>query len=152
MNEESLEPTVEDAMNGPNAHIWKQAMQEEVSGLIENDTWELAEHTPDKHVIDNKFVLKWKTDENGKRIRAKARLVVLGYKQKYGLDYEETYAPITRAATFRLRLSLFVDFKNSRLYQYDIPQAFLKGKLKEDIYTRQPKGFEDPKIPHTCVS
>ncbi|KAG5674480.1 hypothetical protein PVAND_004448 [Polypedilum vanderplanki] len=71
----------------------------------------------------------------------KARLVAQGYSQKYGEDYDEVFAPVTRSSTFRLLLAV----SGRRKYyvkQFDIKTAFLNGELKEEIYLKQPPGYE----------
>jgi hypothetical protein len=77
----------------------------------------------------------------------KARLVAQGYTQVEGLDFGETYAPVARleAIQFLLAFAAHHDFK---LYQMDVKSAFLNGALSEEVYVKQPPGFEDPKHPN----
>jgi hypothetical protein len=97
------------------------------------------------------LVLNWffrnKQDEFGIVTRNKARLVAQGYTQVEGLDFGETYAPVARleAIQFLLAFATHHDFK---LYQMDVKSAFLNGPLSEEVYVKQPPGFEDPKRPN----
>ena len=73
-----------------------------------------------------------------------------GFKQRYGLDYEDTFSPVVKAATIRLVLSIAVS-RGWSLRQLDVQNAFLHGVLEEDVYMKQPPGFEDKNKPfHVC--
>ncbi|KAG8492430.1 hypothetical protein CXB51_009732 [Gossypium anomalum] len=73
-------------------------------------------------------------------VKRKARLVVKGFSQKYGLDYLETFAPVARLDTIRLLVALAAQ-KQWKIYQLDVKSAFLNGFLKEEIYIDQLQGF-----------
>jgi len=62
----------------------------------------------------------------------KTRLVVKGYAQVFGVDYFDTFAPITRLDTFRMLLAIATQ-KQWKIYQLDVKSAFLNGFLKEEI-------------------
>ena len=79
-------------------------------------------------------------------IRNKAHLVTQGYSQMEGVDYNETFALVTRMESIRILLALACHLK-FKLYQMDIKTTFLNGFLKEDVYVAQPKGFIDPHFP-----
>ena len=76
-------------------------------------------------------------------IRNKAHLVTQGYSQMEGVNYNETFALVTRMESIRILLALACHLK-FKLYQMDIKITFLNGFLKEDVYMAQPKGFIDP--------
>ena len=80
-------------------------MEEELSQIKKNDTWELVPRPKDKNVIGTKWVFKNKLDENGQVTRNKARLVCKGYAQIEGIDFEETYAPVARMEAIRTILA-----------------------------------------------
>jgi hypothetical protein len=76
----------------------------------------------------------------------KARLVAQGYNQVEGLDFEEIFAPVTDLEAIRILLSFTVS-KGFELYQLNVKSAFLNGVIHEEVYVRQPLGFESPKYP-----
>ncbi|KAK1626565.1 hypothetical protein QYE76_000880 [Lolium multiflorum] len=128
---------------------WVIAMQEELECFTRNEVWSLVERPKDHriNVIGTKWVFKNKQDENGIVIRNKARLVVQGFAQIEGMDFEDTFAPVARLEAIRLLLA-FASFHNFKLYQMDVKSAFLNGPLKETAYVAQPPGFEDPCRPN----
>jgi hypothetical protein len=91
-------------------------------------------------------VWKNKEGEKGEVVRNKSRLVAQGFSQKEGIDYDETFAPIALEA-IRLLLAFFVA-KGFKLHQMDVKNAFLNGVLEEEVYVRQPPGFDSEKYPH----
>jgi hypothetical protein len=121
---------------------WKQAMDSEIHALHKNDTWRLVPPPRNVNVIDSKWAYKIKKKSDGTIERYKARLVGKGIMQMYGRDYEDTISPVVNAATIRLVLSVVVS-NNWSLWQLDVNNAFLHGILEEDVYMRQPPGFED---------
>jgi histone deacetylase 1/2 len=126
---------------------WNHAMQQEYDALIKNKTWHLVPPSSDKNLIDCKWVYHIKKNADGTIQRYKARLVAKGFKQRYGIDYEDTFSPVVKAATICLVLTLSVSHGWS-LRQLDVKNAFLHGVLKEEIYMKQPPGFEYPHLPH----
>jgi histone deacetylase 1/2 len=105
---------------------WITTMNNEHSALVKNKTWRLVPPPKGKNIIECKWVykIKWKVD--GSIDRYKARLVAKGYKERYGIDYEDTFSPVVKATTIRLILSLVVS-KGWSLRQLDVQNAFLHG-------------------------
>eukprot|EP00253_Pinus_taeda_P013408 PITA_13408 len=120
---------------------WIEAMDEEMNAIERNKTWELVELPKGKEVIGFKWVYKTKRNAEGKIERHKATLVVKGYKQQYGRDYEETFTPVARMETVRAVLPITAPNK-WKVYQMDVKSAFLNGVLKEEVYIEQPLGYE----------
>ena len=98
---------------------WVEAMEEEMSQIEKNETWELVPHPKDK---------------------SKARIFCKGYSQIEGIDFEETFAPVAHMEAIRMLLA-FSCSKGFKIYQMNVKSAFLNGKLKEEVYMEQPKGF-----------
>ena len=129
---------------------WRAAMEQEFQALLKNDTWQLVPPVSGVNIIDSKWVFKVKRHADGSIERYKARLVAKGFKQRYGLDYEDTFSPVIKPTTIRLLLSLAVT-RGWFLRQLDVQNAFLHGVLEEEVYMRQPPGFVDPARPnHLC--
>ncbi|GJW15923.1 retrovirus-related pol polyprotein from transposon TNT 1-94 [Tanacetum coccineum] len=87
-----------------------------------------------------------KTDESGGVLKNKARLVAQGFKQEEGIDFEESFAPVTRIEAICIFVA-YAAHKNMLIYQMDIKTAFLNGELKEKVYVSQPEGFVDQDNP-----
>jgi hypothetical protein len=125
-------------------------MDTEYGALIKNNTWHLVPRDDIKNIIDSKWVYKIKRKSDGTIDRYKARLVVKGFKQRYGIDYEDTFSPVVKAATIRIILSVAVS-RGWCLRQLDVQNAFLHRVLEEEVFMSQPLGYEDPAFPnHVC--
>ena len=120
---------------------WKEAMDEEMRALLQNNTWEIVTLPTGKKPVGCKWVYTLKCKSDGSLDRYKARLVARGYTQMYGIDYQETFAPVAKINTIRILISLAVNL-DWPLNQYDIKNAFLHGNLKEEIYMEIPPGYE----------
>jgi histone deacetylase 1/2 len=129
---------------------WRTAMEQEYQALLKNETWRLVPPKTGVNIIDSKWVFKVKKHADGSIERYKARLVAKGFKQRYGLDYEDTFSPVVKPTTIRLLLSIAVT-RGWSLRQLDVQNSFLHGVLEEEVYMRQPPGFVDPAHPqHLC--
>ncbi|KAL4387188.1 hypothetical protein GQ457_09G029600 [Hibiscus cannabinus] len=119
---------------------WKEAMREEIRMISKNDTWKLVDKPKNKKVIGVKWVYRVKLNSDGSINKHKARLVVKGYSQEFGVDFTETFAPVARFDTIRLLIALAAH-KSWEIYQLDVKSAFLNGYLQEEIFIEQPEGF-----------
>jgi hypothetical protein len=79
-------------------------------------------------------------------VRNKACLVAQGFSQVEGLDFGETFAPVAWLEAIRILLDIATS-KGFKLYQMDVKSAFLNCVIQEEVYVRQPLGFENPKYP-----
>ncbi|GJV22396.1 putative ribonuclease H-like domain-containing protein [Tanacetum coccineum] len=126
---------------------WVEAMQEELLQFKLQEVWVLCDLPEGKRVIGTKWVFRNKRDERGTIIKNKARLVAQGYRQEEGVDYDEVFAPVARIEAIRLFLA-FASFMGFTVYQMDVKSAFLYGNITEEVYVKQPPGFEDPAHPN----
>ncbi|KAJ9542321.1 hypothetical protein OSB04_028827 [Centaurea solstitialis] len=134
---------IDDALRDP---AWVSAMQEELAKFIRNNVWLLVPRPRKRTIIGSKWIFRNKLDEIGMIIRNKARLVAQGYRQEEGIDYDETFAHVARLEAIRLFMA-FAAHMNFKVFQVDIKNVFLNGKLNEEVYVAQPPGFVDPKFP-----
>ena len=129
---------------------WKEAMDNEYDALMKNRTWHLVPLKKGSNVIDCKWVYKIKRKSDGSIDRYKARLVAKGFKQRFGIDYEDTFSPVIKATTIRLVLSIAIS-RGWSLRQLDVQNAFLHGVLEEEVFMWQSPGYENPNTPqHVC--
>lgn len=135
--------TYEEVLQRPDKDLWIKAMNEEYQSLMDNKTWELCELLANRKSIKHKWVFKTKKDENGQITRYKARLVIKGCSQKYGVDYDEIFSPVVRYTSIRYIMALSVKY-DLDIDQMDAVTAFLQGELNEEvIFMSQPPGFQD---------
>ncbi|KAJ9551584.1 hypothetical protein OSB04_015629 [Centaurea solstitialis] len=136
-----------EAMVGPEATKWKEAMESEIQSMYDNHVWELVDHIPGRKTVGNKWIFKKKTDMDGNVHTFKARLVAKGYTQTQGIDYDETFSPVAKIKSIRILLAIAA-FHDYEIWQMDVKTAFLNGKLDEDVYMAQPEGFVHAKYPN----
>ncbi|WVZ75632.1 hypothetical protein U9M48_023669 [Paspalum notatum var. saurae] len=118
---------------------------EELENFERNHVWDLVEPPPNCRPIGTKWVFKNKQGEDGMVVRNKARLVAQGFCQMEGIDYEETFAPVACLEAIRILLA-FAASKGIKLQQMDVKSAFLNGFIEEEVYVRQPPGFESARF------
>jgi hypothetical protein len=139
----SIEPyRIEDALRDPD---WVVAMQEELNNFTRNEVWHLVP-CPNQNVLGTKWVFCNKQDEHGVVTGNKAQLVVKGYSQIEGLDFDETCAPVARLESIRILLA-YATYHGFKLYEMDVKSTFLNGPIKEEVYVEQPPDFEDSEYP-----
>jgi hypothetical protein len=143
------DPTLEEAINGPDAQQWLAAIADEHRSLLAYETWVVDKVPPGVRPIPVKWVLKAKRDATGAIERHKARLVAKGFRQREGIDYDETFAPTSRYTTLRLLLAHAAQ-ADLELGQVDIKTAFLYGEIDKDIWIEQPYGYSDGDKSRAC--
>lgn len=141
--------TFQEAMSGSQANQWYHAIKEEWNSILHNQTFELPGENialktipSDAKPISSKWVFKTKTNPDGST-RYKACLVIRGYQQVEGVDYGETYAPVSKLATFRLLIYLSA-YYGWHIDHMDVVTAFLNPTIdRENIYMRLPPCIEE---------
>ncbi|KAK9053585.1 hypothetical protein SSX86_024659 [Deinandra increscens subsp. villosa] len=127
---------------------WVEAMQEELQQFTKLGVWHLVDLPKNsKEPCGTKWVFKCKKDDRGVIVRNKARLVVQGFSQIVGIDFNEVYAPVARIKAIRIFLA-FAAYHGFKVYQMDVKSAFLNGTNREEVYVKQPPSFYDPDFPN----
>ena len=93
-------------MSSPEAPYWKEAINDEVKSILQNHTWELVDLLPGSKPLGYKWIFKKKMKADGSIDKYKVKLVIKGYKQKEGLDYFDTYSPVTRISSIRMLIAI----------------------------------------------
>ena len=120
-------------MSSLEAPYWKEAINDEVESILQNHTWELVDLPPGSKPLGYKWIFKKKMKADGSIDKYKARLVIKGYKQKEGLDYFDTYSPVTRISSIRMLITITA-IHNLEIRLMDVKTTFLNGDLDEEIY------------------
>ncbi|RVW91509.1 Retrovirus-related Pol polyprotein from transposon TNT 1-94 [Vitis vinifera] len=132
--------TYKEAMASRDVAFWKEAINDEMDSIMSNQTWELVDLPPGSKPIGCKWVFRRKYHTDGMIQTFKARLVAKGFKQREGIDYFDTYAPVARTTSIRILFAL-ASIHNLFVHQMDVKTAFLNGNLNEEVYMEQPEGF-----------
>ena len=130
------------AMASPNADEWKQAMDDEIGSLIENETYELVPLPKGKKTVGGRWVYNVKDGPDDSEV-FKARFVAKGFTQIHGMDYFETFSPTVKMTSIRAFMQIAAEFDLS-ISQMDVKTAFLNAPIDCEIYVQQPKGYEKP--------
>jgi hypothetical protein len=130
------------AMSGEHSTLWLKAMKEEMEFMAKNQAWDLVD-LPEKAVaIGCKWVYKTKMDAYGNVERYKARLVAKGFTQKEGINYHETFSPVSKKDSFRIIMALVAHF-DLELHQMDVKTTFLNRDIEDEVYMKQLESFDD---------
>ncbi len=119
---------------------WLDAMQDEMKSLHDNHTYDLVKLSKCKKALENRWIYRVKQESNSASLRYKARLVVKGFRQRNGVDFNEIFSLVVKMSSIRTMLSLTATL-NLEVEQMDVKKAFLHGDLEEEIYMKQPDGF-----------
>lgn len=121
---------------------WQEAMDTEIRQLQKLGTYGLTTLPQDRKAIGCRWVYNIKCDANGNILKYKARLVAQGFSQIPGQDFRHTYSPVMRIESFRALVAYAVQ-NNYVIQQVDVVGAYLNGTLTEEIYMKQPPGYDD---------
>jgi len=136
-----IEPTsYRQAMQHVDSDKWKMAMNEEIASIEYYKVYDLVRRPSDTNVINSRWVYKLKHDANNVPVRWKGRVVCKGFQQIYGIDYLDTFAPVTSAQSIKLQLSIAAQY-NMDTDHSDFDTAFLNGELDTPIFMEQPEGY-----------
>nr|GEV08527.1 hypothetical protein [Tanacetum cinerariifolium] len=127
--------TYNEAMQSRGAAFWKEAIDDEIGSIMENNTWVQSDLPPGCKPFGCKWIFKRKMKVDGSIDKFK------------GIDYFDTYAPVARITTIRLLLAL-ADIRNLVIHQMDVKTTFLNDDLDKEVYMKQPKGFVMPGNEH----
>ncbi|XP_073507724.1 alpha-1,3-mannosyl-glycoprotein 4-beta-N-acetylglucosaminyltransferase C isoform X1 [Phyllobates terribilis] len=144
------EPTSWENISKPpeeEANKWIEATETEIKSMHDSNTWTLTDLPEGRKAIGYKWIFKVKYQTDGTAERYRARLIAKEYSQKYGEDYDETFAPVVKHTTIRTLLTVAA-MKQMELRHLDVNTAFLNGDLAEDIYMEQPPGLKDERNPN----
>ena len=98
--------TYKEAMNSAKGLMWKEVIDIEIESILHNHTWELVDLPTYYKPLSSKWVFKRKRKVDGSIDKYKVKLVIKGYKQTKGLDYFDTYSPVTRINSMRMVLTI----------------------------------------------
>ena len=130
----------EETMRSTHSSKWLEAMEDEMKSMKTNGVWNLETIPKGAKTVGCKWVYKTKHDSKGNIERFKARLVTKGFMQREGINYNETFSPVSYKDYFRI-IMVLVAYYNLELHQMDVKTTFLNGDLEKNIYMAQPKGF-----------
>jgi hypothetical protein len=138
------EPLLKEALEGDEHSAWSDMINAELTQMEKVNAWRPIVRPPNANIIPSHYVFRRKRNGNGQVVRHKARLVVKGFKQQFGVDYTEMFAPTVRASTLRILL-LFAAQKGAAVHQCDVKNAYLNSRLRDGlvIYSDLPPRYSD---------
>jgi len=131
------------AWGSPDWPLWEEAMAKEVSELAVKHTWELVDAPPGTNIVGSRWTYQLKCNTNGNIIRYKAHLVMQGFTQAAGVDYDATFAPVVRFKSNQVVLAIAVH-NDWEIHQIDVKNTYLNAELTKMIYMKQLPGFAPP--------
>ena len=133
--------TMTEALQGPQREHWLRAIHSELRSLLTKGAWRILDRNQAHHrPLTVKWVFKVKKNEDGGLDKFKARLVVRGFEQQPGFDYNQTFASVARVATWRILLTVAACL-DWEIEQMDVSTAFLEGDLDEEVFIEMPEGL-----------
>ncbi|CAI7896474.1 unnamed protein product [Closterium sp. NIES-54] len=136
--------TLAEALRGPEGPAWKAGAEKEVNAMRTMGVWdpEPVDLPPGKKAIGVRYVFRRKTDKEDKVVQHKVRLVAKGYTQEPEKDYDQVFAPVGKLTSGRVLLAEAA-VKGWHVQQEDVDHSYLNAVLQEEVYVRQPEGFDD---------
>ena len=131
--------TYHEAVTSKNAGLWQVAMEDEMTALRENDTYDLVPLPEGRKPVGGRWVYSIKFDPDGNE-KCKAGIVAKGYSQLPGIDFHETFSPTARITSIRTLMQISVQY-DLVIHQMDVKTAFLNAPIDCELYVEQPEGF-----------
>jgi hypothetical protein len=116
--------------------VWKDVMMQEYQSIMKNDVWEIVLRPEGKSMVTSKWIYKIKNAIDGSIEKYKVRFLARGLSQKEGVDYEETFTPISRYTSIKTIISL-ASVMGCILHHMDVKSAFLNRVIEEEFYTEK---------------
>ena len=138
--------TYSEAVNDSNSKKWREAMDSEIQSMHQNQVWYLVDPPEGIVPIGCKWIFKKKIGADGHIDTFKARLVAKGYRQRQGVDYDETFSPVAMIKSIMILLAIAAHY-DYEVWQMDVKTAFLNGNLEEEVYMIQPEGYTSKEFP-----
>ncbi len=135
--------TLHEAQSWLDWQCWKEAMEKEMDMLQKAGTWATVPRPRNKNIVGSKWVFHVKRKANGSIDKYKAQLVAKGFTQVYGVNYFNTYSPITKLSSIRLILALATRH-DWEVESFDFNGTYLNRELsdEEEIFMQEPPGYE----------
>ena len=153
IHEESIhddDPTTyEEALYDKDSSKWLEAMRTEMDSMYANQVWTLVDPPEGIVPIGCKWIFKRKIGADGKVETYKARLVAKGFRQRQGVDYEETFSPVAMLKSIRILLAIAAHY-DYEVWQMNVKTAFPNGYIEENIFIEQPKILESEESSKVC--
>ncbi|CAI7749276.1 unnamed protein product [Closterium sp. NIES-54] len=130
------------ALAGDDREAWLASREDELQSHMENETWTLTNLPLGRKALDCTWVLRVKIDAEGRLERRKTRLVIKSFQQREGIDFQEVFASVAKAPMLRVLLAAAA-VCGWKVEQMDVKTAFLYGVVDEEIYMKQPEGYDD---------
>jgi hypothetical protein len=121
--------------------VWRDAMVEEYDSIVRNDVWDVVPRPVGKLVVTSRLLYKIKIAADGSVEKHKACFVARGFSHIEGVDYDETFTQVVRYTSIKIIISITVDM-GWRIHKMDVKTTFLNGFIEEEVYMKQPQGFE----------
>ena len=118
-----------------------------MNSIHANGTWDLVELPKNRKALPCRWVFRLKRTIDSPSPKYKARIVAKGFRQEYGVHFDEVFFPVVKMTTLRFLLGV-VAAENLELHQLDLKTAFLYGDLDEEVYMEQLQGFATPSLGH----
>ena len=142
-NADDDEPLLlEKTMASPHWPKWLEAMLSELNSHKENRIWNLVDASADHKILIKQWVFKFKKDCLGNIFKYKAQWVIHSYKQKFKLNYKNTFATVVKSILYKALLAISA-FHSLNIQQINIVTTFLLSFLNETIYVKQPHYFTE---------